>query len=83
MSNRCSRPSHDDRQTSKTNHGSRDQHYDHGAIFNVVPGPERIVPVIKQFRDMAPDAKREDTGRAEFEELPPHTIVGCHFDVLT
>lgn len=45
---------------SETEHSSHDQHHDHGAVFNVVPSFESIVPVIKQLRDMAPDAKGQD-----------------------
>ncbi len=34
---------------SETDHRTYDQNYNHSAVFNVVPGPESIVPVIKQF----------------------------------
>jgi len=57
---------------SETNHSSRDQRHDDAAVFNVVSGPERVVPVIKQFRDMAPDTKREHYNGAEIENPPSH-----------
>lgn len=57
---------------SETNHSSRNQHHDHGAVFNVIPGSESIIPMIKQFRDMAPDAKGQDQDGAEIENSPSH-----------
>jgi len=53
----CSEGNQESRQPGKANYSSGDQHYDHRAVFNIVSGPKRIVPVIKEFRDMAPDRK--------------------------
>jgi hypothetical protein len=55
-----------------TNHGSDDQRNDDCAVLNIVPGPERVVPMIEQFGDMAPDAKRKNQSHAELEKAMPH-----------
>jgi hypothetical protein len=57
---------------SETNHCSREQRHDHSAVFKVVSCPKGVVPLIKQFRDMAPDAKGQDQNGAEMDDSPPH-----------
>lgn len=38
-----------DRKADESNNDSHDQDHEHGAVFNVVSGLERVVPVIKEF----------------------------------
>ena len=62
----------DSRNLGETEHSPYDQHHDHSVVFNVVPGPECVVPMIKQFRDMAPDADGQDRNGAEMKKSSPH-----------
>ena len=42
-----------------------DQRHDYGAVFNVVSSSEGIVPMIEEFRDMAPETEGKDDRSSE------------------